>query len=331
MNGITIAYITNRKEPLTDWFYDSLLKQYNLDFELQLVIVDYWNGEIKEKEIFFYPRPNICVSYVQSLPSWCQGKHKVTTDNYFSATTARNTAAVYAKYEYIAFVDDLSILSPTWLNSVIEGAKNNEVLLGAYRKDKEMIVENGVLISSIQTPEGADVRWNKVRSADKVKVPHNFFYGCSFAMPTEIFLELNGFDHSADYSGYEDALFGLRLKKLGVQCWYDKNMLTIESEEAHFTEGNYFKRVDDEVSEEHYTQVLRNFGLKQSVYPEGTRRDMSHAMLDIVRQCEGYMPRWNYYSLRDLRAKTARRQQITYADMHYPDRHWFYLKKLSDL
>lgn len=324
---LTIGYISCRKENLFKWFADSLNNQRSGE-ALQIVVVDYWLD--KEREDYYKSLfTGIQVDCVKPLPTYIQGDYMITSTPYFSASAARNAVYVHAIHGHVAFVDDLSVLAPTWLREVIASLNDNNVItLGAYQKHKNMVVENGTIVSS--DLEAQDSRFQFAPDGGKITGFASWFYGCSFVHSLELALKVNGFDHIADISGYEDCIQGIRLEKAGATFVYNTNMLTIESYEHHFTEGNVFKRADDEILEHEYGALIFSYGIKHSMYPKGTRRDQSHALLDITtlsKSCEAHC---NKFSLRELRAKRERGETITIKDMQMSDTHWFNGKPLVE-
>lgn len=324
---ISIVYLTNRKQHHFEWFLDGLknqLKKYNIPIEV--IFVDYncnennwWDGQFDFK-----------LTHVSPLPTPYQGKHRVTTEDYFCGANAHNSGAVHAIYPYLVFVDDLTCLGENWLEGIIEGAKENYVTLGTYQKHSKMIVENGILISSEVDNSGIDSRWNLCDDNEKIKVPANYLYGCSFGLPTQTYFDLNGMNVGCDSLGYEDADLAIRLERLGVECYYNKKVLTIESIEGHQF-GTVMKRVDPVTDLSSYYKVLNNFGLSSSIYPVEANKDQSHAMIEIVRQLDSLKAFWNYFDLSELRDKIKRGEGIALADMEYPSHHWFTDVPLSEM
>lgn len=323
---LTIGYISCRKENLFNWFADSLNNQMNGE-PIQIVVVDYWLDEARSayyKSLF----KGVQVDCVKPLPTYIQGDTMITSKPYFSASAARNAVYVHAIHGHVAFVDDLSVLTDKWLSEVMASLNdNNVVTLGAYQKHKNMVVENGVIVSS--EIEANDSRFQFAPDGGKITGFASWFYGCSFVHSLELALRVNGFDHIGDISGYEDCIQGIRLEKAGATFLYNTNMLTIESYEHHFTEGNVFARLDDEILEYEYGALLFRHGIKHSQYPKGTRRDQSHALLDITLQSKSPEAKCNNFNLRELRAKREQGLEITLADMKFSEEHWFNGKPLS--
>lgn len=315
---ITIAYITARKNPMVHWFIESLTKQLNGDEFPEMIFVDYFKDE-REIEL-----PE-AVKHVSPLPSFCQGKDKKTKDDYFSPSSARNAGIVHANNPYIVFVDDVSAVAPNWWKRVKAARDGGYVVCGSYMKVSGMAVTDGF------------VSWNHVTGADTRQAESDFqkttgtwLYGCSFGMPTRFGYALNGFDTMCDMIGGEDYQFGLRIDKLNAPMYYDRNMLTIESEEHH-TQDVVMKRFDMAVdTREEYLSVLRKFDINQSVWPSLPRYDSSHAILDITHQKQSVQSYYNHFSLGDLRDILANGGQITAKDMVFPDKFWFSGLPLSE-
>lgn len=328
---ISIVYITNRKSPMFEWFASSLARQLDLT-PIEVIVVDGWS---EERAIYFdsHLPAKIDFRYVKPLPSFCQGKHRLTKDEWFSATIARNTGFVYAKYDYVVFADDLSVLMPEWLKAVKEAAMKKYVVEGCYEKRNKLVVENGLLVNSEALPNesGVDSRFKQVPNKDGLNQGYpEWLFGCSFGMPLKLALQMNGFDEMCSITGYEDTQFGMRLSKLRTQFRYDTRMKSVESAEMHFTDGQYFKRIDPETDRDTYYSILSKFGLPSSIYSEIQRYDASHIIVDTMKQL-GHKAYWNNYDLNQLRAKAQNGEEITVEDMNFPKKWWFDDSQISDL
>lgn len=324
---ISIIYLSNRKECKFEWFAASFRNQFSETSgeQFEIIFVDFYKEERSVGYETLIPT-FIPFKHVLPLPSLVQGKHKITSKNYFSASCARNAGIVHATGDYIMYVDDLSILAPTWLSGVIESAKTRCVLEGAYRKDKNMLIENGLLISS--EVEGEDSRW-KMCGDGRNKGYASWLFGCSVGMPLDTALQVNGWDNICDCMGYEDCLMGLQLQKLTNDFVYDKNVLTIESSEHHFLEGNYFIRQDPQTTKENYFEILSRYGVYSSTYHNLKEYNQSHAVMDLTKQLPvGAVG--NKFSLRELRDKVIAGAELTIDDMKYDEIHWFTGKHLSE-
>lgn len=225
--SLTLAYITFRKENHIEWFFDSLKRETQGAPPPEVIVVDY-HATQREYETYGSRTP--------PKPSVWQGPHRLTSKNYFAAANARNTALCLAPDGWIAYVDDLSILMPGWLAAVQRAMRDNYIVLGAYKKVRELsLVDDPVRASFKEHPPGVDSRWPK-GSDGPVRAGGSWLYGCSCAMPVEALLSVGGWDENCDSLGGEDYICGIMLEKKGYEFRYDRNMLTLESEEGHHTE-----------------------------------------------------------------------------------------------
>jgi hypothetical protein len=239
---LTIAYLTNRKDPRIKWFFDSLHRECKGIYDgIKLVVVDFWADE-PGRACMFKSLSYCPLVHTTPKPTVWQGKHKLTKTNYFAASNARNTAVCFAPDGYIAFVDDLSVLMPGWLESVCHAQENGLVACGSYEKVRELVVDNGRVISAQRFKEGKDSREDNRLPLDPRPVHGGSMFGCSLAMPVKAMLDVNGFDEDCDSMGSEDYIFGLMLQHARYKLFYYPRMLTWESEEDHHVESP-FKRI----------------------------------------------------------------------------------------
>lgn len=245
---LTIAYMTNRRDCKWQWFADSLRNECNGNFAgIKLVVCDFHAD--KPQRISEIRPPIGCSNFVHTAPKptvW-QGRHRLASTDYFAASNARNTAICYADDGYVAFVDDLSVLVPGWLKQVRAAEAGHYVALGAYKKVKNLVVENGNIVSYEHHQPGVDSRWPYGSDAGPVPGEGGWMYGCSVAAPVQAFLDTNGFDEDCDSLGSEDYICGIAIEQHGYKIMYDRTMLTLESEEHHHIEPS-FKRTDMGVS-----------------------------------------------------------------------------------
>lgn len=298
---LTIAYVTARRESKIEWFFESLLRQIDPHTEKpEVVVVDfhrkYRNGE------FQWP---IRITHTSPKPTVWQGPHRLTTEDYFAASNARNTALCLAPDGWIAYVDDLSVLMPGWLNCVYQAMRENYIVLGAYKKVLGLQVNDGIA-SYREMPSGTDSRWWAGRD-HPVLAAGSWLFGCSLAGPVEAFLTINGWDEDADCCGMggEDYLCGMALQRAGYTFRYDRRMLTLESEELHHVETS-LKRVIERLDGKHdASQVLLKMALKgrcpaPNYFPPGGIRSERERILRgepfTVTQC----PEHSWYSGKPL-------------------------------
>jgi len=217
--------------------------------------------------------------HISPKPTMWQGQYRTTKENYFAAANTRNTGACYAKYPYIAFVDDLGVLGPNWLEAVFEGSRLNYIYCGAYTKVKNMVVEDGKLISG-DTTQGVDHRL-AIYSQDVSVVQGNHMYGSSFCMPLCWLFDVNGQNEMCDGMGGEDYDFGIRLVRQGKVLRYNKRMFIHESDNAYTNSDLHRKciRTDPVLSDIEYAKRVSTYGIPN----HNGRKDMSHFMLYYVK------------------------------------------------
>lgn len=258
---ITIVYLTSRREPKYSWFAESLTRQASQDFAwIKLVVVDFFAEEPGRSDVIY--APSGLKDFVHCTPKPCvwQGKYRLTKRDHFAASNARNTGLCHCKDGYVAFVDDLSVLLPAWYSRVTKAITEGYIGLGAYKKVKKLVVEQGRVVSFEEFPPGNDPR---LPHAQEEPVPANgsMHYGASLIGPVEAYLKVNGFDEDCDSLGSEDYICGLMLVKAGYTLKYDGKMMTYESEEDHHI-GTPMHRFDVGVSPNDKSHAILDFVLK---------------------------------------------------------------------
>ena len=324
---ISIVYSTNRKDPKFKWFVDSLLNQTSKEDreQIELIFIDYAlrYDEHGIRQEYLKNLIGDDFNYIHETPkdNIYQGARRITEKEYFSPSNARNTGFILSSGEYIVFVDDVGVLMPTWWDAVKAAYEDNRSTCGAYQKHFDMRVEYGKLISSRSHKGGIDSRWILANDIP-VRISGGQLFGCSFGIPAKAFESVNGFDEICDSIGGEDYHLGIRLNNSGYQIWYDKKMLTIESEELH--DQDYKMLRDDRVLSEHdYMNLLSDFGINRR-YSSG-KFDSSNLILDILMMTKQKTTIGNGYDIKYFREKKI---------LPIPQRqekHWFDKKELSTL
>jgi hypothetical protein len=301
---ITFIYSTCRKNPLFEWFVDSLFVQANecgFDItKIQIVIVDFelQNDSTRINSFKEIINNRFEYSHVEPKPSAYQGKHRVTNCDFFAAGNARNTGVCYAKHGYIVFVDDLSILGPNSLLTIIECAKRNIVVGFAYKKILDMEVKDGVLVSHGRIV-GEDHRLflEPVEEYRLIDGPQLYGYN---ACPLEAVLKVNGYDELTNMVGQEDCNYGGRLSKSGYPIYYARNVMFFESEN-HGHIDNIFRKREIEIAEETYRQIMNNYDITSRWY-DGNSYNIGHIVNDILTK-DTWWTHGNDFNLKELRNK----------------------------
>lgn len=269
---LTIAYLTNRKEPMIGWFFDSLHLQTEGDYTgIKLVVVDFYaqacdgwtETDIVERKKEFSALSKCAFIHVPPKPSVWQGAFRRAKINYFAAANTRNTAFCLAPDGYLVFVDDLSVLLPGWLTEVRARMVERKVACGAYDKVLNLKVEAGEVKDFQFHPPGRDTRRDQVPNEEPFRCGGGWAFGCSIAIPTDALVTTNGFDEDCDSMGFEDVICGIMLERNGYELVYCPRMKTLESEERHFIEKPF-------------ARIIKKMKAPSN-YP-----DSSHAILDWV-------------------------------------------------
>jgi hypothetical protein len=312
---VSIVYVTCRAEPRFDWFADGLARQLGDGDDVELVVVDgaydaargeRWRRDVGGRFAF---------RHVPAKPSPWNGPQRLTSRDYFAAASARNTGLVHARRPYVVFADDASVPMPGWWAAVGAAARRGDVVGGAYQKRWEMRVEDGLLVGSRLETAGVDVRWPQGDDRRPVEIAGNQLYAPSLGAPRAVLLAINGYDELCDSIGGEDWHLGARLAFSVFRLWYDRRMLTIESEDLQRV-GPVFLRDDPLAAPEAYRARLARYGLRRR-HVEG-RCDASHMLVDIAYGTGSPCTQGNYYWLADL-DETGLAATIP----RFPRRRWF--------
>lgn len=247
MSALTIAYMTCRKQPHMRWFFESLALQVPPEQNVNVLKVDF-HAEKKFEQQYRLDNGS-CITLQITPPKPCvwQGAHRLTQRDYFAAANARNTAICYAPDGWIAFVDDLSVLMPGWLNAVREAMAKNYIVCGAFRKVNKLVVDAGAVKSFEDHAPGHDSRWKHGDDTKAVPCPPNWLFGCSFAAPVNALLKVNGLFEDCDSGGLgmEDCSLGMALVETGHKLRYDRRMFTLEAEELHHVDVPMLRKDKD--------------------------------------------------------------------------------------
>ncbi len=241
--NISFGYFTNRLQPRFQWFADALCKQIGNDIkDVEVVLIDYWalphSSYAYDPEVRIQSMKDIVADrfkFIHYSPSPCamQGYFRQTKRDLFCASNARNTFLMVASHPYLVGVDDLSVPVDGWIDQVRHAADHKYVVCGAYKKVKGLFVTDGTITSYSEFPEGIDSRWRQGNTSGIVPIGGGQFYGSSFGVPLDMALKVNGFDLYCDMQAAEDYDFGIRLERAGAKIFFNRNMLTLESEEGH--------------------------------------------------------------------------------------------------
>lgn len=272
---LDVIYITCRHNPEFQWFTESLRLQARRVDEIRIICVDLFAGSRA------IPKPTWCkFIWTEGKPTIWQGRHRITSTDWWAASNARNTGLCYAEAPTVAFLDDRCVLIPGWLDAVRRSQDDNYVLAGAYEKRVGMTVVEGRVIHP-GTILGDDYREFDVTANGKA-IPHDcpgcWMFGANLAMPLEWALSVNGYPEDVcDGMSFEDCIFGDCIQNAGYPIKYD-NRCKIVEERTSLQCGPVMKRDD----------------------PGTSPDDKSHAAL---KKMKGLKVSMNSYDIREARNK----------------------------
>jgi hypothetical protein len=219
--NLTIAFITGRSVPRLDWMLESLVPQLMPTDQIHVLVID-MQGRSPEQLCGNTRLPkNVHVQVTLPKPTAWQGTHRVTTCDWWAKASAMNTAFVRCETEYIAFVDDCCYLGSRWLEMVRQGSiERCSVLAGAFIKTgRDVTVKDHRLL---------------LEPVGKLNCGGGWLYGCTFAVPLEWALEVNGAEEGCDGMGAEDYTFGLQLENNGHRIDFLSHMEVTQTRDEIF-------------------------------------------------------------------------------------------------
>jgi len=247
---LTIAFITGRPEPHVEWVLQALAKQRKSRDVIDFIIVD-GLGRPREALIADQALVGRAVQdfrVVPVKPNIWQGKHRMTSEDWWAKAAASNTALCLAKHDYIAFLDDCARPGDRWLETVRAGNRERKsVLAGAYEK-----IENG--------QRTVDHRLQRCPDG-KNNCGGGWLYGCSFALPLEWCLQANGFEEGCDGLSSEDYIFGFMLENNGRRIDFSPSLF-VSLDRTY--QVNKYARVDKGIAPNDKSHAARDrFGKRK--------------------------------------------------------------------
>lgn len=296
---LTIAYFTCRYEPKIEWFFTSLNRELNGIWDnINIIIIDYYlqfdenNARLHkfQKHYENYISSNNVI-HISPKPSPLQGKYKISTNTYFCASNARNTAFIYCNTDYIACIDDLTVIKEGWLDVVRWGQTNNCIVYGSYAKVKKLSMdeEGKYTFDETSLKTGLDSRFNNpmIYNNFSNKVEGSWLFGCSFGLPLSLALTVDGFDETCDGMGAEDYDFGIRLGRITNEIYYSKQMFTYEDDDLHFVDDIKFirqsKLLNENTTMKHKIGIMSDHAMLQNVLETNSTQPFKPSNLIAIR------------------------------------------------
>ncbi len=259
MPALTIAYITARKDPKFEWFAQSLMRECGGDVSgIKVLVIDFYARAHKPEdgwtevdaanrlaEIYRVAKFNVS----HHAPIWnpWQGPHRLTKDNYWAKADYLNAAIALCATDWLAVVDDLSVLRPGWLAAAREATTWGGITCGAYRKVNNLVVKDGAVEGFTDHPSGTDARVRFYGVDGIHPCPGYRMYGCNFVAPIAVLLAVDGYPQMTNGLGYEDSECGKMIERTGVRFRFNPGMMIYEDEGLHHV-GTNMRRSDPGVS-----------------------------------------------------------------------------------
>ena len=251
MNKLSIVYVTARKQPMFQWFVETLISQYESGVVTdQIVFIDSFVSyeEDRKQKLEKIVGGRFKFLHIAPKPSIWYGKYRKTKTNFFDASSTRNTGIIAAENNHVVFVDDLSALSDGWIEYHRKAAFEKFVFCGAYDKVSNIEIKSNRIVG--YNGKNMDFRANSQSGDKNIPIIGGWVFGQNVSFPIEILEKINGYDEFLARRGCEDCNLGVRLELAGYKdkIFYNKNCLIIEDEEMHWSSENpvdefYAKRV----------------------------------------------------------------------------------------
>lgn len=231
ISTLTVGFITARLHPKARWMFDSLRNQNeHID---EIICVDLF-ADLEGRRERWREFAGRDIVHVPPHPNVWNGQHRLTKENWWAASTYRNTVLCLCKSEWVLFLDDRCVLQPGFIKTVHLAMKMGVGVCGAYEKRHNMSVLNGEITdlgtldgSDPRSPNGKDHRELSVPSVP-VHAPGSWWFGCCNAHPLDWGLQANGYLELLDGTSHEDSVFGTHLVNNGFPLTYNPNMKVIQ-------------------------------------------------------------------------------------------------------
>lgn len=219
---LSIGFLTGRERPRLEWALDDIAAQAKPDDEIQLVVIDAAEHVRTHNVVDDHVRDSLARASMVSLlivpvrPNIWQGRHRVTASDWWSTAASRNTFLCVAEHDYIAFLDDCCHLGPAWMETVRAAQRSRSVLTGSFEKTRGTVTDHRLA----QFPRG------------RKDCTGAWLYGCTFCLPLEWALHVNGFEEGCDGSAGEDYMFGLMLDRQAKRIDFEPDLHVIQDREV---------------------------------------------------------------------------------------------------
>ncbi len=158
-------------------------------------------------------------------PSRWRGPHRLTNNDYWDKANASNTGICVAENEYLAFIDDSTIVDRNWFVTLLQAMQMGVPMAGGYKylKPGAKIDENGQILHG--EVDSDDYRLRKYSYAQPCTEPGEMFGG-NMGLPAELAYRCEGYDEIMSGSGgLEDSEFSVRVNRLSPVFFYPQSII----------------------------------------------------------------------------------------------------------
>jgi hypothetical protein len=319
--ALTVAYVTCRIRPRFDWFCASLAREIRQTRgiqpeNLQIVVVDsrLWYDENRAKEMAdIAAKYGLIIEHRAPKPSPWQGPQRQTSQDYFCAVNARNTALAYTQATHVAFADDVGVLLPGWLSAHLAALDGGYALVGTTCKVTGLdVADDGTIRHYRMAHKGEDSRIHQMKSSLH-PCPGNWLYGGTFSVPMRFALAVNGKDEAYMGINGADYDFGFRLEYAGCKFFATRA-------------GRYEGK---EIAPGEAVEPRAAHCNKAWKGPDGPHTN--DFLLKDIQRTRRHWTRGNDYSLRDVRERVLKFGEAGFPPVQPNTVHWIDKQPLSEM
>lgn len=222
---ITVCTTTLRKEPRFKETADSLVAMVKPNIPWEWLIIDgiLWTDPHRREALAHAVDGRLSYRHLEPKPSLWQGPTRLTSKDHWDACSARNTAFITAKYNYVVFIDDCMKVDEGWFFQIIRAAQQNLAFAGTY-------VSVGA--DGVPVPDGGDHR--KKHCPESQLVAGGWLYGMNMGVPLTAALKVDGYDEMyGGARGVEDSDFGIRLERAGCKTLWMPESIVYQLMDSH--------------------------------------------------------------------------------------------------
>ena len=245
------------------------IRQQALDADITFEVIVADDGSTDPKTI----EANQAINAMERCRYVCMGQNR-------GRAAIRNYLAREARYPWLLFIDShMSVVSPQYLQDYLDA--EGEVVYGGY------IVGQGDA-SSLRYRYEKDCE-PQHRATERRKRPYQHFHTCNFAVSRDVMLAYP-FDERFRRYGYEDVLFGKRLKQGGISITHIENPLGFNTFEPN---QQFLRKTEEALTTLHdFRDDLRGYS-QMLTLTEGIHVGFVKSLIRLWHRLAGPMERRN--------------------------------------